>query len=224
MTIAYRSLAALEELLPIETAKRFKVTSVNHDTGDNDELAFVNALTGEIAGKVGGVGYGLLGYIIRASRDALRAYLWQGDGLPVTSGKRFTHYAEDENGVTAFFEDGSSSHGSLLVGADGLHSHVLDQLLGGSAHKPVQSQYVPILSELDLPPEHYKPLREIANAAVLSAAPDLRQQIGMLSMEEDGFKAHYFRALMLRREDPQVLADWVGIADSQALHDFAVKS
>lgn len=153
----------------------------------------------------------------------MRAYLWQANSLRVQPNKHFVRYEEDENGVTAWFADGSSSRGSLLVAADGLHSHVRVQLLGNSAQKPVQSQYVPIFGELDLPPQQYEPLRRIANAAVLTSGPSLRQQIGMLSMNEDGSKAHYFWALMLRRDDPTELADWVGNASSQELYDFAIK-
>lgn len=36
--------------------------------------------------------------------------------------KKFVRYEETENGVTAYFEDGTSASGDFLVGADGLHS------------------------------------------------------------------------------------------------------
>jgi 2-polyprenyl-6-methoxyphenol hydroxylase-like FAD-dependent oxidoreductase len=49
-----------------------------------------------------------------------------GIGSPTTSdieyGKRFQGYEEHEAGVTAFFEDGTSAAGSVLVGADGTRS------------------------------------------------------------------------------------------------------
>ena len=224
LTGSFRAISALEELLPAETMKHLNTTSVNHDTGDNDELAFVDAVTGEIAGKFGGVAYGLPGSILRASRDALRSYLWQANELAVTPHKNFSRYVEDDDGVTAFFTDGSSSRGSILIGADGAHSRVREQLLGESSQKPVQSQYVPIFGEIDLVAAQYKPLRRIANAVVLGSARGLRLQIGMLSMEKDRSKAHYFWALMLRPEDPVALADWVQKASSQELYDFAVES
>lgn len=44
-------------------------------------------------------------------------------------GRRFVRVEQDEEGVTAHFEDGSSARGALLVGADGLRSHVRDQFL-----------------------------------------------------------------------------------------------
>lgn len=106
----------------------------------------------------------------------------------------------------------------------GLHSHVRSQLLADSAKEPVQSQFVQIFAELDLLPEQYEPLRRIASTAVLTSAPALRQQIGMLSMGQDGRKARYFWALMVRRDDPTQLADWVSTAISQELYDFAVKN
>ena len=46
-------------------------------------------------------------------------------------GKTFDSYSSEEHGVTAHFTDGSSSEkGSLLLGADGVHSKVVEQLVG----------------------------------------------------------------------------------------------
>lgn len=217
-----RALPALSELLPTSTFQDLKTTSVNHNTGENDEVAFVSALTAETAEKLQGVSIGQSGSILRASRETLRSCLWRANDLPVTSGKQFTHYSEDADGVTAFFADGSSSQGILLVGADGVHSHVRSQLLGREGPEPVQSQYVPIFGEVDLSPEQYEPLRRIANAVILTSAPGLRQVVGLLSIDPDKSVARYFWALMLRRGDPEILANWVARADKQELYDFVL--
>jgi 2-polyprenyl-6-methoxyphenol hydroxylase-like FAD-dependent oxidoreductase len=51
-------------------------------------------------------------------------------------GKGFTRLVQDTDGVTAFFDDGSSATGDLLIGADGLRSTVRAQLISG-----VEPQY-----------------------------------------------------------------------------------
>jgi 2-polyprenyl-6-methoxyphenol hydroxylase-like FAD-dependent oxidoreductase len=212
----------LEEFLPHNIAKDLRSNSVNHNTGDNDELAFVNAVTGESVGMVGGVPWGQPGAFIRAGREAFRSFLWQG--FQVRANRQFTHYKTDNAGVTAHFADGSTARGKLLVGADGLHSRVLDQLIGVAEHQPVLSRYIPLFGEVDLGPEQYEPLRRIATAAIQTSGPGMRQMIGMLSMSEDRSTSHWFWALMPRRDDPQALSDWIQHATKDELYNYAIES
>lgn len=61
------------------------------------------------------------GQLIRVNRAKFRQYLLTG--LAVRWGYRFTHYEVTEGGgVKAFFEDGTTAIGDILVGADGLRS------------------------------------------------------------------------------------------------------
>ena len=210
-------------MLPSETAQGLYTCSVNYNTAANDEIAIVDAVTGERAGVVGNIPQGKPGSLLRGSRERLRKYLWNANDLPVQSGKRYTHFSEDEEGVTAFFTDGSSARGSLLVGADGLHSHVLDQLIAKSKHQPTPSQYIPIFGEVDLPQEQFLPLRSVGNAAILAAGPRFRQQLGLLTMAPDMASARAFWAMMPRREEPEELVQWVQNASQQELYDYVLE-
>lgn len=49
-------------------------------------------------------------------------------GVPVVYGKQLTHFNQNEEEVTAYFEDGTTAKSSLIIGADGLHSNVRKQL------------------------------------------------------------------------------------------------
>lgn len=55
-------------------------------------------------------------------------------------GRNFCGFAEEPHGVVARFEDGSTAHGDLLVGADGLRSAVRAQLF--AAAEPQYAGYV----------------------------------------------------------------------------------
>ncbi|ASZ09812.1 FAD-dependent monooxygenase [Chitinophaga pendula] len=57
------------------------------------------------------------------------------DGIICTS-KRFQSYVQDEEGVTVYFEDGSSERGGFLICADGVHSRGRQQL-----HPEVRPRY-----------------------------------------------------------------------------------
>lgn len=60
------------------------------------------------------------GYFIHANRAKVRNFFLQG--INMQWNKRFSHYEEDADGVTAFFEDGTQVRGDVLVGVDGSNS------------------------------------------------------------------------------------------------------
>jgi 2-polyprenyl-6-methoxyphenol hydroxylase-like FAD-dependent oxidoreductase len=69
------------------------------------------------------------------SRMTLRQVLFTGMEDVITFDRRFTHYEQHDDGrVTAFFDDGGSDTGDLLVGADGASSRVRRQYLPHATH------------------------------------------------------------------------------------------
>jgi 2-polyprenyl-6-methoxyphenol hydroxylase-like FAD-dependent oxidoreductase len=69
------------------------------------------------------------------SRMTLRQVLFTGMEDVITFDRRFTHYEQHADGrVTAYFADGSSDTGDLLVGADGAGSPVRRQYLPHATH------------------------------------------------------------------------------------------
>ncbi|KAL1963597.1 hypothetical protein VTN77DRAFT_8042 [Rasamsonia byssochlamydoides] len=62
-------------------------------------------------------------------RGLLRKVLMKGLEGDISWGKTFQRYEVQDDKVTAYFEDGSSATGTLLVGADGSRSLVRKQYL-----------------------------------------------------------------------------------------------
>lgn len=75
---------------------------------------------------------------VRANRQKLRALLLTG--LDVQWGKKLARIEEDRatHTVTAYFDDGSSATGDLLVGADGTWSKTREHVLGVSNTETLQ--------------------------------------------------------------------------------------
>ncbi|WP_158781383.1 FAD-dependent urate hydroxylase HpxO [Pantoea sp. BAV 3049] len=70
------------------------------------------------------------------ARAELQAMLLDTYGRDkVQFSKRVTRVEQDENGVTAWFEDGSETHGDLLIACDGTHSVVRKYVLGRTVER-----------------------------------------------------------------------------------------
>lgn len=198
--------------------------SVNLSTGEPDEIGFVDVLTGECVAKLGGVPRGREGHVLRVSRLGFRNFLLNSCNLPVTMGKNFSHYTQEAGKVIAHFKDGSSAIGTLLIGADGVHSHVLNQLVGQTAHRPQLSEWVPTFGEVKLPQKLFGPIRERGNAVILAGGPGVRSQLGMLHMDADLQNAMYFWTIMYQRKDPESLSEWTQTATKQEMYNMAVEA
>ncbi len=71
-------------------------------------------------------------------QDAVEAM----DAGALQFGRRFTHFDQDAEGVTAYFADGDAVRGAFLLGCDGIRSVVREQIFGpGDALRTGQMAY-----------------------------------------------------------------------------------
>lgn len=127
---------------------------------------------------------------IRADRAKLRD--WLLTNVNVHWGKRFTHYEQDQDSVTAFFEDGTSYSGTVLVGADGINSRVRDQLLPDPGLRPKNLPVGIIVGELSANEEQLKRWQKLANSFFIGYAGLRRLFVGLKSVASDGKSAKYY--------------------------------
>lgn len=183
-------------------------------------MGMIDARTGELVATMGGVPRGQDGYVLRASRVHLREFLWKN--LNVTTGKNFSHYTEDSTGVTAYFKDGTSVRGGLLIGADGVHSKVRRCMFDGK-DMTVQSQYVAVTGQGELPRHVYEPIRKLGTAAVLGNTQDARCLFGLRSMAPDRSSATFYWVLGIRSSNPEEEAEWLAKASQEDLYNKAAE-
>lgn len=83
-------------------------------------VAYYDPYTGEKLFQFGGREANEDGYFLRVNRAEFRG--WLSEHIHIHWNKKFSHYEESDYGVTAYFQDGTSAAGSILVGADGIKS------------------------------------------------------------------------------------------------------
>ncbi|WP_439663901.1 FAD-dependent oxidoreductase [Lentzea sp. HUAS TT2] len=99
------------------------------------------------------------------SRIAMRTALLGGLEDVVRFGRTFTHFTQNDDGtVTAFFDDGTSETGDVLVGADGAQSKVRRQYLPDA--KVVDTGITSVAGKLPLTEENAKLLPPLADGGI----------------------------------------------------------
>lgn len=124
---------ALKAVLTDENFEYFKNTCAESFPGETN----INALDGSILASRAGAGSrpGPVPYL--ADRTVLRDVLMRGIKDKIVFGKQLHRYEEVAYGIVAHFTDGTSQQGSLIVGADGVHSVVRKQYQPD--HRPVDT-------------------------------------------------------------------------------------
>ncbi|KAK6371579.1 uncharacterized protein PV06_01388 [Exophiala oligosperma] len=230
---SFALIEALHELPPLisDDLGDIHTTSVNHNIGVNkDTMTIVQAASGQIMAVLGNRLPDEPGHLIRGDRQRLREYFSQHLDLQV--GKIFSHYEEDAEGVTAFFTDGTSARGCMLVGGDGLRSKVREQLLAGytepDAAKLEPSQWIPIFGQCELSREQFEPIHDFSSAGILAAGPTIRYMIGPREIQADRSSASYYWAGAYASQGETqsewaAEAEWVQNATRQELFDRSKK-
>src|SRR5262249_32666550 len=115
-----------------------------------------------------------------------RLYHALRSALPVQDyrfGKKLRRIEQDRDSVTAIFDDGSSEHGDLLVGADGIRSAVRQQFRPQA--QPIYAGYVAwrvALDEARVPHEAHRQIFELYSFCL----PEGEQLLGYPVPSEDG--------------------------------------
>lgn len=162
-------------------------------------------------------------HFARVNRSLFRE--WLSSNLNISWDKKFTHYEEHERGVTAFFADGTSAEGDILVASDGSHSKVRLQMVGAEAAEP---KYVPIGvvgAELRLNKEQYRKQIELGSSFRITSGAEHRFFISPKEFAADGESAEYYWLFFFKdsRVPQEQRNYWTQTAGQQEQLDFALK-
>lgn len=116
---------------------------------------------------------------VRVSSRKVRVLLSQG--LKIEFGKKLKSLEEDSGEMVAWFEDGTSARGSMVVGCDGGKSKVREFVVGKDAARGFDTDYTLINTWARLPRETAKALRQKHPIISLAFHPDL-QAMGMIAI------------------------------------------
>ena len=170
-------------------------------------------------GVVGNVEESHPQYNISANRNIIRQILWKH--LHVQTRKRLLRYKEDPEGVTAYFTDGTSAYGNILIGGDGAQSTVRSQLFPG--FKPDPSIYVMVHGNVILTKDLYEPLLRHANTGILIGEPGMKFYVIVIEYLRDGTAQFNWTCAWRDEESSQDERAWAQSASREELYGRALE-
>ena len=160
------ALPALKECLPPALFHRLLTIQVDPQQGikDTGRFLFLDLATAEPR------------YIIPPSErlriNRLKFRMLLAEGLDVQWGKRINGFKTEEDGVEVSFTDGTSTRGSMLVGAEGSNSTTRRLLVGEELGKLNQLPVRFLGVTMELTPAQVQPLRDIDPLLFQGSHPD----------------------------------------------------
>ncbi|KAH8902430.1 FAD/NAD(P)-binding domain-containing protein [Coniochaeta sp. PMI_546] len=152
------SLPALRSLLPDDLVLRLPEAYVDRaavEQGKASTFPFFDLSTGELKASTPKASTDTR---IRVSRDKFRRLL--ATGLEIQwnrAAKRFETHSDGS--VTVYFDDGSSSQGSMIVACDGGNSRIRRHLIPGQENYQIPVRLIGV--KLNVTPEEVEPLRQL---------------------------------------------------------------
>ncbi|MCJ1377644.1 hypothetical protein MMC17_000740 [Xylographa soralifera] len=171
-------------------------TAVTHGLGRGtsytSRAAFFDAYSGEKKMDIGG-DLGDPKFFIRVTRSRMRD--WLASYIDIQWNKRFVRYEESDHGVTAFFADGTTATGEMLIGCEGINSPVRTQLFSPNPPQLNRICTGAIVGNATLNKAQYEAQLENARSFYFLKGRDFRMLIGLVSVAEDKATAQYYWAI-----------------------------
>ncbi|KAL9120923.1 MAG: hypothetical protein Q9187_002520 [Circinaria calcarea] len=196
--------------------------SVTHELGISAEFSLFDAHSGKQLGNVVGRSPDGDLTMIRVNRARYRDWLLKH--LEINWNKRFSYYEEFEDGVKAFFDDGTVAIGEIIVGADGINSYVRGHMLRAN---PPQLNRIPlglVMGQVSLPKSQYEQQLAISPSFYFCYGKGFGLFNGLMEISKDKSTADYY--WMLSWKDPKAMDPvryWTSIASQKEMLDFAVE-
>ena len=218
---APRALPHLNELLPADLAD-LSTLAAGYGAGVLDDVVLYNGSTQTIIDRYGGGEKGTPGWVMRPWRPRLRSFLW--NHLNVQTNKSFSHYTEDLSSgtITAHFQDGKTSTGTLLVGADGSRSKVRTHMLGPEASKLSPADFQAIMLDVKLTKAQYADFCQISTSTIVIMGKGVWATAAIRETFPDG-SAYAFLSVAWKTDDPPADSAWLNAASKASRYRKATE-